>query len=224
MRHFLVFTALMATSCVSFASTQSHDMPARVAFQVNDQAWVTTNTAQVNVAVNATLSHSSVSDAKAQIIEKLQSLAKKGHWHITQFNQNTDQSGLLQINLVAQARLNQNLSATLYKRVVALSKRGQKYSISNISYTPSLHDVERVRGHLRDRIYAQVNAQIPALDKVSGEKYQVQSISFDQQVLPMEPGPVMTTMMVRRVSNARSMPIGHQMRMTANVILRTTLG
>lgn len=213
----LVLMPFIAMAKPAMKSPMSH-----VAFMTSAQAWATTNTAEVVVGVNATLSHQSVAAAKSVILKKLQGLVKGASWHITSFNQSTDSSGLEKLTLRAEARLSQTVTAGMSQSVQALSKSGQKFQVQNISYTPSFKEMQKTRATLRDRVYHQVNSEISRLDKTYHQKYHVSMIAFDNQSVPVHPSPIMATVFVKKSNGNASRPVGNKMTMTAKVVLSAT--
>ena len=75
----------------------------KVSFQVSSKQWVSTDTALVTVNINATLSNADLVQARANIMNGLNKIAK-GEWHLTQFVRSQDTSGLEKLFVEAQVR------------------------------------------------------------------------------------------------------------------------
>lgn len=196
----------------------------QVAYRTQAQQWATTTTAKVTVTVDASLAGNKLGQLHAQVMKKLQKIASKVEWHITQFNRSQEQSGLERVTVIAQARIPQQQLSDLRKQAKAVSQPGQTYRISDIQFTPSMAEVERVRGQLRDQIYNDANAELARLNKVyPNAHYSLHSITFDgaQPIVPM-PGP-MRTMFMAKVAGpqaiAPALTVSNKVTISANVVL-----
>ncbi len=194
-----------------------------VSYQVSMEQWVNTQAALVTVNVAANVGQSTLDDLQKMINKNLEKLGDDAKWTIVRFDRSQDQSGLEKINVVAQARINQNQLAAIRSKAKSMSKPGMKYTISQISYQPTIADVQAVKDQLRTKIYQQVQQEIQNLDKAYKQEFFVNQIIF----MPQGPGPVVPQLnMMARYKSAATTPsaqpnlgVSKKVVLTAQVIL-----
>jgi len=193
-----------------------------VIYQTTAEQWVTTQTANVIVNVNATLNEDQLAAAHADILAKLDKLAD-ADWHVTQFNRNPNESGLEQLLVEAQARLPETALSDLREQAKKLSKPGETITIQSITFEPTLAEIEAVRSQLRSQIYTQVQTELAQLNKMyPTQHYVVHQLNFNATDVP-PPQPMVRKAMMAMVESAgdNAMPVTVQNKlvMTANVDL-----
>ncbi|KTD49562.1 hypothetical protein Lrub_0661 [Legionella rubrilucens] len=142
----------------------------KIDFQVSAKQWVSTQTALLTVAINATLNSADLVKARADIMDHLNRIAK-GEWHITQFDRSQDNSGLDKLYVAAQVRVPQANLTNIYQNAKDVSKPGATYTISGVEFKPSLEEIQVVKSQLRQKLYQLVNEEIARLNKVYGEQH-----------------------------------------------------
>ncbi len=188
-----------------------------VNYQVGASQWVKTQSAQVTVAVDATLRNSDMAAVRAQILSQLNGLLSSVNWNVTAFVPSKDKSGLGKLHLEAEARILESRISGLQKRIKSVSKPGQHFSIVSMTFVPSLVEVEKVRDALRQEIFKQVKQELKHLnDFYPRQDYFLHVINFS---------PIMPTFAATRMlrMNARAekkpMAISHRLTMNARVVL-----
>jgi hypothetical protein len=196
----------------------------QVMYQTSSEAWVSTQTAEVVISVNATLDENQLAQAHSNILEKLNNIAK-ADWHITQFNRSPNDSGLEQLQILAQSRLPETALSDLREIAKKVSKPGETFKVDSITFDPTLAETESVRKQLRDEIYQKVQAEITELNKFyPNQHYQVHTINFMEnvQAFAAAPRPRAMMMMAENIPNASSAPavtVANKMTVTASVVL-----
>lgn len=155
-----------------------------IRYHVSAEQWVTTNSANVMVSINATLDKQGLEKARQQILLNLQQIAK-GEWHITRFDRSQDSSGLERLSVDAEARLPQTALSDLRDTAKKVSKPGATYTISQIDFTPSLAEVEQTREKLRNQLYDQAKGELARVNGVYPEQhFKLRSLNFVPSYLP----------------------------------------
>lgn len=206
-------------SLPAFADVDLENLLNRVTLQLHAEQWATTDTALVNVTINAALTDQGIETIQASIIQKLKKISDKSEWHIVSFERQQDQSGLENVQMSAEARLPQTELANLRSKAKALTKPGETYAIESVVFTPSDEELRQVKIALRNNIYQQAKTEIDALNKIYPEqKYYLHQIDFIMQEYPM---PVAQNMMVRKAPAAAIAPlnIGNKLEQQATVVL-----
>lgn len=136
----------------------------KVVLALKANKWVKTDSASLQLSINATLTNSNLVSMRAQIMKNLNGIAM-GDWHITQFNRSQDSSGLERLYVLARARINQSLLTDVNVKAKKASRPGAKYQVVNIDFSPSLKEIELVKKEVRQMIYEQVSNEIEGLNK-----------------------------------------------------------
>lgn len=165
----------------AFAFMCQEDHSNKIMYHVSGEQWVTTNTANVNVDINATLDKSGLDQARNNMYLNLKKIAA-GEWHITRFDRTQDNSGLERLSVSAEARLPQSELGNVRENAKKVSRPGATYTINQIDFTPSLAEVENQREKLRQQLYQQTKAELARLNNVYPDQH------FTLHVLNFIPG------------------------------------
>ncbi|HAT8739005.1 TPA: hypothetical protein JBI62_06310 [Legionella pneumophila] len=189
MRKIAWMLGLMVLTPFVWADNETPDLVLdKIFFQVSAKKWVTTQTALLNVSINATLSNADLVKARADIMDSLNKIAK-GEWHLVQFDRSQDSSGLEKLYVQAQARVDQSALTNIYQNAKSVSKPGAKYEISGVEFKPSLEETQVVRAKIREQIYQQVNDEIDRMNKAyPKQNYSVSNlVFFEGDNIPQQP-------------------------------------
>ncbi|WP_392537886.1 hypothetical protein [Legionella sp. 227] len=194
----------------------------KIDFQLSAKQWVTTQTALLGVSINVTLTSADLVKARADIMERLNKIAK-GDWHLIEFDRSQDSSGLEKLYVQAQARVNQEALTEIYKNAKDVSLPGAKYEISSVDFKPSFDETQTVLSQIRQRLYQQVNDELARINKeYPNQNYSVSNLVFVEGSNPSQPRPLqakaMNTMMVGEASAAApALTVSNELILTALV-------
>lgn len=150
----------------------------KILFQISSKQWVTTQTAQLTVSINATLTNADLVKARADMMESLNKIAK-GDWHLTEFDRSQDSSGLEKLYVQAQVRVDQATLTDIYQNAKTVTTPGTKYEVSGVDFKPSLEETQTVRAKIREQLYQQVNEEISRMNKAyPTQNYSVSNLVF----------------------------------------------
>jgi hypothetical protein len=218
----MVIGALAAVMSLPGISAAKMTVPLdQVIYQVSTEAWVTTKSADVNVTVDATMDKSGLTQMRADMMSNFKRIADV-EWHITQFNRMQDASGLERINAVAQARVPEEKLSVVREQAKSVSRPGANYQVSNIQFTPTLAEIEKVRLTLRDELYQKINEEITRLNKVYPQQgYTVHRIDFLGMMAPnAESQQVNRSAKVMMVqADIPSLVVSNKLQVSADVII-----
>lgn len=182
MKNKLLFGFLMLFSLWSFANNDTRNS---VVLQLQNEQWVTTNTAEVVIGIDATLDKLGLLQARDSVLKNLNLLAKTD-WHLTEFDQIQNESGLEQLHIVATARVGEALLSGLRDQAKAMSKPGLAFHVLAINFTPSLAEIEAAKANLRSDLYSAAQDELTRLNKVyHDQKYIIHSINFTEGQPPL---------------------------------------
>ena len=179
---FLSFVPLAAAEMPHRASM----MQDQIVLNLTTEGWVKTDTARVSAYIELVQQDEGAAALKNRIDGSLQSLAKDVDWRITSSRQQLDQTGLNRWYVSAEARIPESAIAGLQDRAKDASSPGYKVTISNVDFTPSLAEFEKLRADLRAEVYQQALDEVARLNKVMpGGDYHVRKVDF-VQLYPMQ--------------------------------------
>lgn len=218
----LIITWLFSTALWADESLAS--LMNQVSLQLNAEQWVTSQSALVNVGINAAVSNQGIEAVQTAVMQKLSQLSNLGEWHVLTFNRELDKSGLEAIQITAQARLPQAALGNLRDKAKAISKPGETFTIDNVQFVPSENEIRQANNQLRANIYQQAKNEIDALNKAYPEqKYYLYRVVFNP---PPETMPMPVNVMMSRaavpggtVSMAPPLNVGNKLELRAAVIL-----
>lgn len=224
----IVFLIVLSCCIVSSAwAAGKHKRPGmwkdQIVLQLAAESWVETQSARVEVTVDATLNTQGVAEFRKQIEHDLQKIIKTENWHITRFDQRAAKSGLEQIMVRAEARVPTSQLGDIRPNAKKISKPGVTYDVANMDFTPDLADQEKSRAQLREKIYQQAKAELARLQAVYPERrYRVHKIDFVlAQVPPRGMQAQRDFAMVKAAAPLPSLTISEKLRMQAAVVLVT---
>lgn len=159
-----------------------------VQLDLTTEGYVTTQTANVSVSVDAAITDDKAATARVEMQKAVNDLAKPtgSEWRLTGFNRSQDQTGLTRWQATYEARVAEAALAGINERAVKASKAGMQLRIVNMDFTPTLAETEAKRSELRADLYkrameelARVNAQLP------GRNYRLLAVDFSGAGRPM---------------------------------------
>jgi hypothetical protein len=177
-----IIVAVTALTALGRPALADGDFKDRIVLELATEGWVETQTAEVIVAVNATISQEQAAGVRADILKTLQTLAPKADWRITTFNRNADRSGLDSWYVQAQARIADTQLDGMRQAAEKTSKPGMQISINAINFTPTLAEVEATRASLRGDLYKSAQAELEQVNQAfPGSPYHIGVINFTSQ-------------------------------------------
>jgi hypothetical protein len=222
----LVAMFMLATlsPCLHAVNLQNKMVLDKVVLQISAKQWATTQTALLNVKINATLTNADLVKARSDMMSNLSKIAK-GDWQLIQFERSQDSSGLEKLAVVAQARVPQASLTDIYQNAKSVSKPGATYEINEVEFKPSLEEMQQAKSQLRERLYHQINDEVGRLNKIySNQNYSVNRIIFFEgnQVMPMTKAyqaKTMHTLAVTAATPAPALTVSNEIIMQALVEL-----
>ena len=224
----LTGVSFFAMAGVAFAD-QGLPVQDQVVLSLQEEGWVTTNSADVRVYFNIVQQKETADDLKKEILAALANLAPKAEWYILSSRESKDQTGLNRWNVSANARLAESAIAGLYDKAESISRPGFKMGVSQIDFSPTLDETNALKANLRSRIYTKAKEEAERLTTaIGGAAYQVRMVNFNPN-FAAQPTPMYKDMAMQRVSSTMEssggsgggskMPVSEKHSLTATIIL-----
>ena len=213
------FVLLLASS-LCFADVKPESFLDKITFQVTAKQWVNTQTALLAVNINVTLNDADLAKARADIMDKLEMIAKST-WHLVEFNRSQDSSGLEKLTVRAQARVEQQILTEVYKKAKSVSQPGANYEVAAIEFKPSLGEVQKAKAELRQTLYQKAKTEMTRINQTfNKQRYSVFKLFFVEGDKPPQPKAYRNqeTVSLMAISNtAPDLTVGNELVMTAVV-------
>lgn len=199
----------------------------QVIFEVQEEAWVETDTARAIIAINAAATGANAAKMRSDMQEALKRLLPDATWRITSFNQSQNAAGLDAFEAIAEARVKNSATEGLSERAKSASRQGLQLNIAGIDFSPSLAEVEAAKAALRETVYKRALAERDRLNKSLPERpYRIARIDFAMTGMPQPmPAPYMRAEMATSVSGkqAADIEVTEKLRLQANVTLSVSV-
>lgn len=213
--------AVAILSLISVVSFAKHHVPAplldKVSFELTARKWVNTQTALLQVTINATLTNTDLVTLRQDVMNQLNKIAK-GKWQITEFNRSKDSSGLEKLVAEARARVDQNALTHVHRNAKSVSHPGVNFAVSAIEFKPSLEEVQQVKDQLRSTLYRQAKQEIERLNQVySEQKFSLHNLVFIDGINVPHPKALQAREMMNSmvVASAPAVTVSNELTLTA---------
>jgi hypothetical protein len=159
-----------------------------ISVNLSTEGWVQASAARVMVAVNAAVVGEKAGSTRDAMIKAVQLFSPKADWRLTSFNRSQDPTGLEQWYAVFEARLPESDLGGIHEKAKAASKAGMQLSIQSIDFTPTLTEVEAVRGTMRKTLMAMATKEMEAVNAAyPTRQFRIAQISFGGAQPVMQP-------------------------------------
>ncbi len=152
-----------------------------VSLSLSVEDWVKTETALVTLVVDIA-GNGNGGTVRGDTLKAVAGIADKAEWRIIAMVPQSDSAGLERWQAQLQTRLPESQLASLNDRAKKASRPGLQVRVGDIAFDPTLAETEATRAALRDKLYAQVNAELKRLNAAfPGRTYRVGRIDFTEQ-------------------------------------------
>lgn len=177
---------LVAATPAVMAQTIVPPVTDSVSLNLSVEDWVKTETALVTLVVDIA-GNGDGGAVRGDVLKAVAGIGSNAEWRIIAMNPQSDSAGLDRWQALLQARLPESQLAALGERAKKASRPGQQVRVGSIAFDPTLAETEATRGALRDKIYAQVNAELKRLNAAfPGRNFRAGGIDFFEQAVPRD--------------------------------------
>ena len=186
-----------------------------ISFSTQDSVYVKSDTALVEITVNATATKNSRNAIEKSATDQLNSAVKGVNWKVTNYQQNQAASGVTNITLKLQARLTQIQINEVIDNLKNPSVSNQKLSLKVLSFTPTNKMLKQAKNTLMITLYQSLQNQVSDFNQKTHSNYHIQSVNFNDVHAY---SPKARTMMLAQdsVSNAPQKPLEVSQKVTLN--------
>jgi hypothetical protein len=182
MRTLLIAAAISLTAPIALAQAPIIAYPPQndtVALSLALEDWVETQSARVEIAVDASLPGSDAGKVRSNMQDAVKSLSQGAEWRFTTFDRSQDASGLEHWHAVLEARLAEAKLGGLSDRAKQASKPGLQIAVQDVDFTPTLEETQAARFKLRGEMYKKINEALAQLNQAEPDrKYRISNMDF----------------------------------------------
>lgn len=149
-----------------------------ITYPLTVQTTIQAQKAKVSVALNATVNPEQLNSIQATAVSTLQT-AVNADWRIESYNQSKTDSGLIDVTMSLQARLDSQQLADLTSKLKSLNSNGQQYAIDNTSYEPTTAEIQHALAKLRLNLLAEAAQQLKEINKTLNSNYELYKVDFN---------------------------------------------
>jgi len=192
----------------------------RIVLDLAREGWVETKTAEVVLAVNATLKQEESANVRQTILAALQKLSPDADWRITTFNRNADRSGLDSWYVEAQARIDDTGLDGMRAAADKASQPGMTITVNAINFTPTLAEVEATRAALRQAIYKDAQAELDRVNAAFPDAhYRINLVNFTGRAVAPVPQPQFMARADAVAAAPKAIAVEDRIQLQATVVL-----
>ena len=196
--------SLLLTSVIYACPVKNQKQLNTISYQTSAESIVKVQKAKVIVTLNITLDPQKVGSLKTNSIDKLENIVPNSEWSVEDYTQNKTSSGLLNVNISFKSRLDAQQVAKLNSLISSLNGSGRNFTVSAVSYTPSLNNIEQTKNQLRIKMYDMINQQVQQLNNQAHTHYQIGKIIFSTNNSAPRPVPYTMSYVAKAKSNNAS--------------------
>jgi hypothetical protein len=177
--------AFAATSVV-YAGTMPVVYPEynTISFTLNDKITVKSDTALVQVTVNATALSGNQATAENAALQTVKKALPNVQWQVVNYNQTRAQSGAMNIRIEIQGRLTQLQIQTLNKTLERYQSPNQKLTSQVLNYSPTVESISQAKMALMIQMYNKIQNYLKTFNQQPNRHYHIQNISYNSDQTP----------------------------------------
>ena len=215
----ILFTNANAMSAYHHQQSQN-----TISFSTQSSTTVKSDTALVQVTVNATAMKNSKQTIEQSATAELYTIVPHVKWDITHYQQNQAASGVTNIKMELQSRLTQSqimtLTNSLKKPSAALN---QTLTVKVLNYNPSPEMIENAKQSLMISMYQSLQKQLEQFNSQTHSNYHIQNVSFNNaNNYYAKAEPMMLMAEASNSTNQEPLTISHKISLTAQVTFSET--
>jgi DNA polymerase III delta prime subunit len=172
------FIGLLAFSSIAVACNNNcQDNKNVVQYATQAETTVKSNSVLVQVTGYATTTLENQNIVEKQITDQVNNIVK-ADWKVKNLEQNTSNSGALNITLQLQARISKQELNKLQSALDNQKASGKKLIVEVLDYNPPAVEVELAKQELMIRIFKDTKKYLDEFNKETDSDYTIQSIKY----------------------------------------------
>ncbi len=150
-----------------------------ISLTLSAEDWVEADEAKVMVGIEAAFQGVDAGSVRSEMLTVLGELAAGIDWRFIRFDRSTAASGLEQYSALVETRLPDTALDGLADKVNDAGRAGFKLNLIDVSFTPTLAEVEAVHSDLRAAIYRMAGQELDQVNAAYPDRnFRVAAIDF----------------------------------------------
>ncbi|MED7789504.1 hypothetical protein [Francisella sp. 19X1-34] len=172
----ITLVSFLATSSVALACDKTKDNNT-IQYTTQAETTVKSDSILVQVTGYATTTLQDQNNIQKQISDQVNNIVK-ADWKVKNVEQNTSNSGALNITLQLQARISQKDLNSLQKALENQKAAGKKLVVQVLDYNPPAKAIEAAKQKLMIKIFKNTQEYLKDFNKETNNNYTIQSIRY----------------------------------------------
>lgn len=178
----LVPIAALIAAFILPTAVLAQDMPPpmdSISLTLSAEDWVEADEAKVTVGIEAAFQGVDAGSVRTEMLTVLGELAAGVDWRFIRFDRSTAASGLEQYSAMVETRLPDTALDGLADKVEDAGRAGFRLNLIDVSFTPTLAEVEAVNSDLRAAIYRMAGQELEQVNAAYPDRnFRVAAIDF----------------------------------------------
>ncbi|QIW10187.1 hypothetical protein [Francisella sp. LA112445] len=172
----ITLVSFLATSSVALACNKAQDFNT-IQYTTQAETTVKSDSILVQVTGYATTTLQDQNTIQKQISDEVNNIVK-ADWKVKNVEQNTSNSGALNITLQLQARISQKNLNSLQKALENQKASGKKLVVQVLDYNPPAKAIQAAKQKLMIKIFKNTQEYLKDFNKETNNNYTIQSIKY----------------------------------------------
>ncbi|AJC49099.1 hypothetical protein SD28_05350 [Allofrancisella guangzhouensis] len=171
-----------------------------ISYTTQAEISIKSNSVLVQVTGYATTTLKDINNIQHKITANIKNIVDT-NWQIKNIQQNTNQSGTLNVTLELQARVTQAQLNKLQTTLDSQKSNGQKLVVDILDYNPPTQEIETAKQELMIKIYNNTKQYLNNFNKQTDSHYVIQSIKYGSDYNTVTPR-VNNLVLMKAVANS----------------------
>ncbi len=209
--------------CLNAYADNNTPSESTISFSKSSEIVVKSNTALVNIIVNATALQGDNTIIQKAAIDNLSNILPKIDWKVVDYKETQADSGAQNIRLVIQARLTSEEIKTLQKELKNNNSNNSRFKIEVINFDPTPKMLDQAKENTMISMYQSIEQYVNDFNSKTNSHYFIRSVNYSVNEAPVEQRAVMynkVSMLADAApSNNNNLSVSKKMVMNAYVTL-----
>ncbi|WP_119342569.1 hypothetical protein [Facilibium subflavum] len=192
---------VLASLCYAGIAQAAAEPVSTISFQKTSQMIVKSDTALVNVVVNATALKDDSQIIQKAALQNLTSIIPKVDWKVIDFKEFQADSGAQNIKLVIQTRLTSSQIKTLKAQLKNNNSNNSRFQVDVVSFAPSSDMIDKAKDDMMIKMYQSIQNYVKTFNQQTGEDYVIKNVSFNIDAVSPQSPRMMTYFQTKAASN-----------------------
>ncbi|GGG07727.1 MULTISPECIES: hypothetical protein [Cysteiniphilum] len=219
----IILLSAASLLCLNAYADNNTPLESTISFSKSSEVIVKSDTALVNIIVNATALQGDNTIIQKAAIQNLSGVLPKIDWKVVDYKETQADSGAQNIRLVIQARLTSEEIKILQKELKNNNSNNSRFKVEVVNFDPTPEMLDQAKDNTMISMYQSIEQYVNDFNSKTNSHYFIRSVSYSINESAIEPRAVMYTKMNMLAdaapSNSDNLSVSKKMIMSAYVTL-----